>query len=366
MVSRLADDIFNTLFKSETNNKINKLMKTPKKDKGYDIDYFSYDFPKDTFHNLDLLYLPKDDDGSKYCLVVVDVATRLTDARPLKTRNMAEVIEQLKDIYDGDILTTPKMIQADSEFDNVEFKKAFEHTRIKITRVGRHKSNGFAENRNHILGRVLHKRMNAEEVYLNEKQKNQHYSKNWVKYLPAIIKQINIHLERSPEKIDIKKIKPIRFNKKQNGEILTILRIGTKVRVILEEPKDTKNKKLHGKFRASDIRWDPTKIYTIEDILFRPNHPIRYILNDMKNTAFSKNELQVYNGKEQPINISTVEKYLVEKIIGKKKIKNKIFYLIKWLGYDKKDNTYENKDDLIKDGFEEEIKEFESNLKIKK
>jgi hypothetical protein len=278
---------------------------------------------------------------------------------------MAEVIEQLKDIYNGSILKTPKMIQADSEFDNIEFKKAFPNTRIKITRVGRHKSNGFAENRNYIIGRITHKRMNAEEVFLNEKQKNQHYSKNWVKYLPAIIKQINIHLKRKPEKININKIKPIRFNKKQNGEVLRILKIGTKVRVILEEPKDTKNKKLHGKFRASDIRWDP-KIYTIEDILYRPNHPIRYILNDMKNTAFSKNELQIYNEKEKQIPISTVEKYLVEKIIGKKKIKNKIYYLIKWLGYDKKENTYENKEDLIKDGFEDEIKEFESNLKIKK
>ena len=56
----------------------------------------------------------------------------------------------------------------------------------------------------------------------------------------------------------------------------------------------------------------------------------------MKNTAFSKNELQVYDEDEEQINISTVEKYLVEKIIGKKKIKNKIFYLIKWLGYDKR------------------------------
>jgi hypothetical protein len=181
---------------------------------------------------------------------------------------------------------------------------------------------------------------------------------------------MNIYFKRKPEKIDIHNIKPIRFNKKQNkkiynSDVLTVLRIGTKVRVILEEPLDTKNKKLIGKFRASDIRWEPTKLYTITDILFRPGHPIRYILDDdkLKTTAFSRNELQVYNEKEQQIPIKAVEKYLVEKIISKKKIKNKIFYLIKWLGYSTKDNTYESKDDLIKDGFEDEINEFEKHLR---
>ena len=59
------------------------------------------------------------------------------------------------------------------------------------------------------------------------------------------------------------------------------------------------------------------------------------------------------------------DRYEVDKIIGKKIEKGKIFYLIKWKGYNKKDATYESKDELMKD-IPQRIKRNEESLKKQK
>ena len=65
------------------------------------------------------------------------------------------------------------------------------------------------------------------------------------------------------------------------------------------------------------------------------------MLDNNKNVSFTENQLMP--SKED------VQKWKVKKIIGKKKIKNKIFYLIWWFGHLKKDATWEPKNELIKD-----------------
>ena len=61
-----------------------------------------------------------------------------------------------------------------------------------------------------------------------------------------------------------------------NGKILTLLKIGTKVRVKLENPKSmATGKRLHGNFRIGDVRWNE-KPLKIEGYLIKPQHPIYY------------------------------------------------------------------------------------------
>jgi hypothetical protein len=354
---KLADHIFDDAFEVvDTHNKINNLMKIPKKDKGRDIDYYEYTKENGT-HQVDVLYMPNDD-GFKYILSVVDTSSRLMDGRALKTLTMKDIIEKLKDIYNGDYLEQPDKIQGDKEFDNEQFKNAFKNSIVRITKVGRHKQQGFVENRNYLLGRILHKRMNSEEIYNNDfAGHNDHYSKSWVKYLPRIIEVINKKFYRKrPVEKDINK--PVVFNTKTNGKILTILKPDTKVRVILEEPRDTKDKKLHGRFRASDLRYE-NKIRTIENIILKPMHPPRYKISGIDNIYYSKNELQEVKDDERYIPSKTIEKYIVEKLLKKKKIKNKIYYLVKWAGYSHAHNTYEPRDNLIADGLQDMIDDFE-------
>ncbi len=59
---------------------LDNLYKVPKKDFGLDAPKFLDDQPHE-IHQADILFLP-DDNGYKYALVVVDDATRSTDAEP--------------------------------------------------------------------------------------------------------------------------------------------------------------------------------------------------------------------------------------------------------------------------------------------
>jgi hypothetical protein len=162
----IADNIFNEVFDVNVleENKVTNLMKIPEKIKGGEQDHYDY-IEENHNHQIDILYLPTDENtGDKYVLVVIDTSSRSLDARPLKTMKITEIIEKLKDIYNGSFLELPKMITADKQFDNSEFKNAFK-VQYKINRVGRHRQNAYVEFINYMLGRVMHKRMNAEELY---------------------------------------------------------------------------------------------------------------------------------------------------------------------------------------------------------
>lgn len=53
---------------------------------------------------------------------------------------------------------------------------------------------------------------------------------------------------------------------------------------------------------------------------------------------------------------------VVERIVGKKKIKGRVHYPVKWKGHGEKGNTYERATRLVEDGFKSEIDAF--NRKI--
>jgi len=56
--------------------------------------------------------------------------------------------------------------------------------------------------------------------------------------------------------------------------------------------------------------------------------------------------------------------YIVQKIIGKKKIKGKIYYRVKWKGYPESDATWESRKNLIED-VPILVNEYENDIKRK-
>jgi hypothetical protein len=72
---------------------------------------------------------------------------------------------------------------------------------------------------------------------------------------------------------------------------------GTKVRVIMEEPRDTATgKKLphRGKsgFGTGDLRWEK-EITEIKQIVLRPTQPAMYITKKYPKTPYTRKQLQV-------------------------------------------------------------------------
>jgi hypothetical protein len=347
----LANKIFTNVFNTTEKNKSVKMHQPPKKDKGKDKDFYEWKtLKKDVTHEADILYMASDDEtNEKYILVITDVATRLTDGRGLKTLESEEILKKIKEIYSSNILKKPTFsIHLDQGFNNKTIKDYFKPTTyIQITKRGRHRQNAMAENRNYLLARVLQMRMNSAELYHNEEENN------WSEYLHEVIKKMNEYLKRTPNydvEKEFNKKNPFQptFNKKLHDQII-LLPIGTKIRVMLDEPRKVINnqkEKLIGNFRSGDLRWEDN-IRTIEDYLIKPNHPILYKISKIKNTYYTRNQLQLYNENDEIIPEKTIKRFVIEKLIKRIKKNNKYYFTVKFKGYEKTEDILESI--LIKD-----------------
>ncbi len=330
------------------NQELYNLFKKPLKDNKINTPHFNQTFSKDVDHQADLIFLPNDN-GYKYALVITDIATRLSDAEPLKTKNSSEVLKAFKKIYNRNILSIPEFIYTDagSEFKGT-VKKYFENNNVEVkyAKPGRHRQMSVVERTNQYLGKIIFMRMQAQEILTGEP------SYEWIEDLPKYIKAINKRRKIIPNKPTDDVL--------CSGDSCNILDIGTKVRAVLDTPTDyLTEKRLHGKFRVSDIKWNP-EIKIIKDILLLPGRPPLYLLNQSKNiskidnsVAYTKNQLQIVPKHEQapdPIVIrGNPTSYVVQKIVDKKKINNKIYYKVRWKGYKSNQDTWEKRTQLMED-----------------
>src|SRR5207244_1975213 len=84
-----------------------------------------------------------------------------------------------------------------------------------------------------------------------------------------------------------------------------LLPAGIRVRVKLDEPISVLDKKLHGKFRTGDIRWDP-EIQTIKKPILSPDQSSTYLLNDphgrlgVSRCVYTRKQLQIVPDNENP------------------------------------------------------------------
>lgn len=346
---------------------LHNLFKLPKKDNDLNTPHIQQEEPN-VVQQADLLFLPHDG-NYKYALVVVDLGSRLTDAEPIKDKTSETVKKAFKEIYRRNILSLPEIIQVDpgSEFKG-EVKKYFDKNNVYVRygKAGRHRQQALVERRNQVLGNALMKKMQAEELLTGQ------ISKRWVDALPRFIKAMNIHYSKQ---------KPKKYPNVPvcSGDSCKILNEGTKVRAILDEPRDLLGNKLIGKFRSGDIRFDP-KVRVVKQLLLRPGQPPLYLLDNPKkpdgvdNVPYTKNQLQVISEDEEAPSGEIVLKgrendpdttYVVNKILDKKKVKGKWKLLINWKGFPSTYDSWEPYNEIKKD-VPELIKEFEEQHKKKK
>lgn len=342
---------------------LRNIYKRPKRDKGDEMPKFQ-EFKPNVVHQMDILYLPTDPNtGDKYLLVVIDVADRKVDAEPLKKRDADSVAKALAKIYRRGILKTPLRVQVDS---GSEFKgkmlKFFKDKGIvvRVALVGRHRQQAVVERANKTIGDALFKKMTAMELITGEE------NREWADEVKDVINAINERAKKR-KKVNPKKIDYI-IDKKQK-----LLPLGTKVRVALDVPRDNINeKRLHGNFRSADVRWDFRNPRIIMHIAVKPGYPPLYYVSkakkededyEIEKVGRTRNQLQVidedeeYPDAEKLLKGRVLDKYVVQKIIGDKIVKRKLYLKIKWAGYPESQATWEPAD-VIKEDVPEKFREY--------
>lgn len=368
-----AKDFFRSILQKDLpkNNIIHSLYTKPKRDKGLEALHFDY-ITSNMMQQADLLTLPNDK-GYDKCLVVVDQGCRLCDAEPLKSKTAETVLQAFKTIYNRKIIGIPKVLTCDqgTEFKSV-CKQGLEAMGITVTFVkeGRHRSVGLVERKNQTIGTLIHK-------LLNHDAEAGHITTQWKQVLPDLIAVINETIGKS--KVKHKFIDQPVGKETRDGYITQLLNVGDKVRVQLDNPQNIDGTKIIGKFRSSDIRFNP-KIEIIKFILLKPDQPVTYqLVGDPYQISYTRNQLQLVKANEQkpekPILQPEVEEGFrrleVEKLLERRKEGKIIYYLIKWRGIPKANATWEKRDELIKDipqlitRFDKKLEETEKKPKKK-
>ena len=234
----------------------------------------------------DLIYMREDKKGYNYILTVVDVASRLMDAIPLKGRTNQDVIEGFNQVWKHKIILENKVLtlytDPGSEFKNKEVMEYFDDKAIdlRFTMTGRKNQTAIVEHMNFIITKQLGKAMTSKELETGE------HSDEWSEKLPKLVKTVN-SFEKEPMKLEELFKDPI------VGKNEEILPVGTVVHVKLQKPIEhlsDKKQVLHGGFRNGDIRFDP-KVTKIVNVVVVPNQPIRYIVEKYNNVSFLRKEL---------------------------------------------------------------------------
>lgn len=235
-------------------------------------------------------------------------------------------------------------IQTDggTEFKGNVSKFLFENNIIhKTTRKGRHTQMSPVESLNKNLSRILSGYMNKKEEETGERYNE------WTDIIGFIRREYNKVRENR------KDLDPRTYDAGIMSNQISKYNIGDYVHIKLDVPRDAlNNEQSTQKFRMGDYRFDKTPRKITNILYYTGDIPHRYMVDGIDNASYTKRQLikSSYKGEQ---------KYDVKKIIGKKKINNKIHYLVHWKGYNKKDSTWEPRDNLIEDGLLKHIQDYE-------
>jgi hypothetical protein len=291
-----------------------------------------------------------EDKGFNYFLVLVELACRRVDGEPLRNKEAGTVLRAFRRIYKrGRIIPPTHRLEVDNgtEFNNELVRNFFINeigVLMRFGQPGRHRQQCFAERAIQAIQEPLIHRMNAQELKTGE------LSPEWVDDFYIIVDAVDRKWRRDPPKI------PVGLPRIFMNDAL--LSEGTRVRVKLDEPISVLGKKLHGKFRTGDIRWDP-EIRTIKKLILSPDQPPTYLLNGshgrlgVSRCAYTRKQLQLVPDNENPPPDSVIrgkpERYIPERILKQRIRQGKLQYLVKWERYPESEATWEPADSLKED-----------------
>lgn len=293
----------------------------------------------------DLLYLPETDEGYKYLLVVVDLWSDEFDIEPLKKRDAKTVLRAYKQMLKRKHVNFPKAtFQTDG---GTEFKGAFTKYIFdgkayhRVTAPERHTQQANVERLNKELGYWINNYINSQT------EKKGYIVNDWVKIIPILRESLN----------QMRKRKDGKLHQPSSKEIITKepkFKVGDIVHWALDAPIYKTGEKATGEFRTGDRRFSISRV-KIDKILHYPDKkvPFRYLLNNDINASYTESQLKKAKNQKN-------EFFAVKELIGKKKIKGKPYYLVRWADYPLSESTWESEKNLIEDGLKTVIDHFNS------
>jgi hypothetical protein len=324
----------------------NRFTKITKKIKQYNNVKRNMTLIEDTNFMCDLVTLPTTKKGFRLLLTVTDLANDDFDMEPLKNKTPQDIVKAFKIIEKRQYLGMPMNLTTDN---GTEFKGQFEKylddndVYHRVTMPYRHIQTANIENLNRQIVRLLFGYMNKKEI-----SSGRDYNE-WTDVIDTIRVELNKLRHKDLPKFntdDYPLIEPP--TKKPEFEI------GQLVYHKLFYPKDALGKKAStSQFREGDIRWS-TESRPIENIFVKVDEPtFRYQLKGMNYVSFYPNELMLSKETDEKIN--------VKKIIGKKKVGKTVHYQVWFQGDLKKNAVWLPKTQLLEDGLNDYIDDFEAN-----
>ena len=283
---------------------LHNLMKIPQPEKRDNMPSYQ-NFKPNFTHQIDTLYVPTAMGGFKFLIVVVDVFNRVLDAEPIRVLDSTTAKTALIKIYNRGILSQPKIIQSDS---GSEFKGAFndylqDKNIMHITApANRHRMVAIVENKNKLLGRLIFHLLNYKDLddERNRRPEREAGGRRRPKRKDKGATDWYVNNASFRQLIDtvndMNNFEPITEAKSDDLKITrgnkNILPVGTRVYVALDQPEEiTNGKRLHGNFRAGDIRFNRS-VKTIDKNVLMPDQPPMYRVQG-ENFSRTRQQLQV-------------------------------------------------------------------------
>ena len=291
----------------------------------------------------DLLELPTTSKGYRYCFVICDLFSRRFDIEPIKNKDSQTVLNAMKECFKRPYIDKPyASIRTDdgNEFKGVFFKYLHDNSILhKVALPNRHKQMANVEALNKQLARLFN-------GYMNKKEKEtKKVFREWTDIIPIVRKDLN----EFRENLTVNEPGFINYSIKAKYNV------GDVIYEKLDTPENALGHKQNTKnFRVGDYRYSqiPKKIIRVVSFTDKPYY--RYILEGLPNTSYSEYELMKAKDEDET-------KYEVYKIIGKRTKKKKVEYLIWWKNYRKNESTWEPEKNLIEDGFQDMINDYNQN-----
>lgn len=287
---------------------------------------------------IDVISIARYNDGYKFILTVIDCLSKYAYAVAIKSKNSQNVTDAFASIINHNYNNNrPVYVQTDKgrEFLNSTFQKFLAENGISHYTTESEAKASVVERFNRTLKSKMWRYFTKNRTYrfidVLDKLVDG-YNKSYHRTIKMAPVKVNYSNQNKIIKSLYGKPSKMKYEKKKNK-----LKVGDKVRI-------SHLKKVFDKSYKEN--WT-TEIFFVSDIL--PTRPPTYSLKDYEGESIKGN---FYEQELQKV-IKTDDTFIIEKVLKSVKKNGKTRYLVRWLGYPPKFDSWV--DDLLLDGQQQQI-----------